>query len=732
VLSQIEEHDETGPGAGLKLFAQECAQAACQHVQDQPDIEALKRSCSAFGAILSGVFLAGEITEKKLNDWRSRFVAQISDSVDVEHDEDAYDIAAAAFDEGAGSPRTDLADIAARQKRERSDEERSADPAKDKWVAGQVASVLEALQKTQSGDDGALFERGVIPPACDLREHQPAEFERVFAKIKAHSSDLAKRWLRQLDKQDTASRKKAREEADEQRLSLALAATKGGRTAEAVKEDEESGEALPAETAHEYGTGADFDPLNEYMRSTLFRLMNRDYSVVGIGGDVRILEVTLDGLVVLHRVDAFLKKFENVRVPVPDRKSPVNAAGAWMQWPRRSTHDGVGFYPGTIEHPPKVPTGHFNMWRGFCVEPKPGKWSLLHAHMLNVYCNGDNELLCWLLDWVAQMLQEPQRKPGTSVVFRSRTEGTGKSLFAHLMGKLIGSAVLSASRDDQVAGRFNSHLQNCLLLVAEEAVYAGSKRARGILKDLITCASMGYEAKGLPVIMAPNYTRVLFISNEAHVVDAGSTSRRFAVFDCENPRAGDKKYFKPLFAEMDNGGAEAFLDDMLRRTIKSDLRSPPVTQALIEQREASLDGFGKWLLTIAQSGQVFIPERDRGGTIDLDVREGAGAKVSFEELSASAKPYLDQYEQRTIDHKLGRLLKEVGAEKRRLNAHGRPWGYAFPPLPEFREAVAERLGVTVEPFVDAVEERRAARSGSKVVDLDAVRVGAKSLRKALA
>ena len=297
--------------------------------------------------------------------------------------------------------------------------------------------------------------------------------------------------------------------------------------------------------------------------------MNRDYSVVPYGGEVRILEIvkTPDGeKVVPHKSDALHKRFENVRIPV-DRKSPVNSFAAWMQSPGRSTSDGLGFYPGSPKNPPQVPKGHFNMWRGPLIEPKRGECPLLYAHMLNVYCGGDKALLTWFLDWNAQLIQDPQHKPGTALVLKSRVEGTGKSLFAYLMQKILGHAVLSASRADQVAGRFNAQLQTTLLLIAEEAVYAGSRQADGILKDMITCSTMAYEAKGLAVISGPNFTHVVFISNEERAVHAGPTSRRLAVFDCDNARANDRGYFDPLFREIDNGGAEAFFYDMLERKI---------------------------------------------------------------------------------------------------------------------------------------------------------------------
>ena len=422
---------------------------------------------------------------------------------------------------------------------------------------------------------------------------------------------------------------------------------------------------------------------------------------------------------------------------MPDRKSPVNAFDAWMQWPERRTYDRLVFCPGSPTNPSQLPKGGFNLFRGYPIEPAKGPWPLLRKHLLNVVCGGDETLLTWLLDWFAQLLQDPQRKMGTALVLRSPTEGSGKSVFSELMQQILGHAVLSASRSDHVVGRFSSQFETALLLVAEEAVFAGSRAADGVLKDMITCTTMAYEAKGLPLYSAPNYTRIIFISNADWVVPAGPTSRRYAVFDCDNPRANDRAYFDPLFAEITKeGGAAAFLAEMLEREITSDLRTPPITKGLLEQRAMSLDGLGKWLLNAAESGEVRIPGKDSERTIELsvaeDLGEKQGAEITFADLRASATSYLDQYELRAINTKLGTLLKSVGAKKGKVREHvhpDRPWGYHFPPLTDFRAAVEQRLGVKVEPFVDEIPASEfASTKGAKVVSYHAAKRAAEQLR----
>ena len=98
-----------------------------------------------------------------------------------------------------------------------------------------------------------------------------------------------------------------------------------------------------------------------------------------------------------------------------------------------------------------------------------------------------------------------------------------------------------------VTGQFNAHMASCLLLQADEAVWAGDKAAEGRLKGLITAPMQQIEAKGIDPVRLDNYVRLLMTSNEEWVVPAGKDERRFAVLDVDPRCAQQHEYF----AEMD-------------------------------------------------------------------------------------------------------------------------------------------------------------------------------------
>src|SRR5208283_3142362 len=108
---------------------------------------------------------------------------------------------------------------------------------------------------------------------------------------------------------------------------------------------------------------------------------------------------------------------------------------------------------------------------------------------------------------------------------------------------------------------FNSHMEACLLLQADEAFWSGDKVAEGRLKGLITSPIQMIERKGIDPTKARNFVHILVTSNESWAVPAGVDERRFAVFDV-NPRcAGSRDYFAEMAAELEDGGYAALLYD---------------------------------------------------------------------------------------------------------------------------------------------------------------------------
>src|SRR6202012_4096188 len=140
----------------------------------------------------------------------------------------------------------------------------------------------------------------------------------------------------------------------------------------------------------------------------------------------------------------------------------------------------------------------------------------------------------------AQMVQRPRERLGIALVMRGKM-GSGKTKVGEVIGALFPRHWFLVDDPRYVTGQFNAHMMSCLLLQADEAVWAGDKAAEGRLKGLITSRTQMIESKGIDPVQVANFVRVIMTSNEGWVVPAGVDERRFLVLDvgsgCEQNHA---------------------------------------------------------------------------------------------------------------------------------------------------------------------------------------------------
>jgi len=272
-------------------------------------------------------------------------------------------------------------------------------------------------------------------------------------------------------------------------------------------------------------------------------------------------------------------------------------ATRWIADPKRRQYSGIVFHPlpdgGDGSAPP---AGYFNLWRGFSYQPKKKKngYSIFRDHLFTNVCGGSQKYFDWLFAWMAHIVQRPRERIGTAVVLRGKM-GTGKTKVGETFGALFASHFFMVDDPRYVTGQFNAHMASCLLLMAEEAVWAGDKAAEGRLKGLVTSKFQMIEAKGVDPIRLDNYVRLMMSSNEGWVVPAGKDERRFAVFDVGDGVAQNIEYFREMDQQLSSGGYEALLYDLIHLDLrKVDLRTIPKTDALLEQKLRSLDSPESW------------------------------------------------------------------------------------------------------------------------------------------
>ncbi|NPD68927.1 hypothetical protein HN018_02845 [Lichenicola cladoniae] len=240
-----------------------------------------------------------------------------------------------------------------------------------------------------------------------------------------------------------------------------------------------------------------------------------------------------------------------------------------------------------------------------------------------------------------------------------------------------------------------------------------------MLKSLITEPYLTVEAKFQNAIQSPNYLHVMMASNEEWVVPASQDARRFFVLEVSEKMKNDHAYFGAIAAQMEAGGYEAMLHDLLALDLTGfNVRAVPVTEGLQRQRKLSLPTTEAWWQDCLDRGYVFRSK------LGLEAVFGTWhEEVSTEILFASYLDFAEHRRERQILSRemLGRFMKKMGGKAKRLSyapvgehltdetsaygsttrkakpvEHPRPPGYSLGGISLSRADFAKKTGLNIE------------------------------------
>jgi hypothetical protein len=409
--------------------------------------------------------------------------------------------------------------------------------------------------------------------------------------------------------------------------------------------------------------------------------LNGRHAVIMVGGRCHVLNEIWDPVfkrkdITFSRVQDFTTFYANEKIysyAANGKPTMISIGKAWLESNERRQYKGITFSPGE-----EIPE-HYNLFRGFGCKPKEGDWSLFKAHLFEIICSGDKNLYFYLLAWLAQLVQDPGgKRPGTAIVLRGK-RGTGKGCFVSNFGKIIGSHFFHLFSSTHLTGKFNQHLKDVLLVYADEAVWGGDKAAESVLKGMITEEHIAIEPKGKDVFMVRNHVRLIIASNENWVVPAGIEERRFVVLDISEKRIQDHEYFKAIYQQMDSGGREAVLHDLLELDIGSfDLRKIPRTQALADQKIHSMSTAQKFWLEILRRGSLTPDNDEWAGEVQTSALYGQ--YLEFAKGLGDRYPLID----RQFTKEMKKLCPLVVRTRKIIQAK-RLWVLQFPSIWECRD-----------------------------------------------
>jgi hypothetical protein len=202
------------------------------------------------------------------------------------------------------------------------------------------------------------------------------------------------------------------------------------------------------------------------------------------------------------------------------------------------------------------------------VEPKAGDWSLIREHIEVVLASGNKEFADYIIRWIAWSIQNPAAQAEVALVLIG-AKGAGKGTLVRCLKRIFGAHAFQVTSREHVIDKFNGHLQDCVLFVADEAYWGGDKRCVGRLQGMITEPTLPIERKGLDVFEVRNFLHIVMLAEPGWVIPAGRYERRYAAIAVSTVKRGDRGYFRALYRQIEEGGAEAMFYDLQRMDLES-------------------------------------------------------------------------------------------------------------------------------------------------------------------
>lgn len=201
---------------------------------------------------------------------------------------------------------------------------------------------------------------------------------------------------------------------------------------------------------------------------------------------------------------------------------------------------------------------HINMFGGLPLAPKKDSAKAgLAVALLESLCSGEgrtDEVLHWVLCWLAYPLQRPGAKMQTALLFFGEKQGTGKSLFFEGIVKPIYGEYGSTGGQHQLDAQYTAWRSQKLFVVFEEILSRQDKYSHfGLIKHMITGRDQMVTQKFKDDRAEANHMNVALLSNEFQAVPIEPEDRRFQVVEARTPL--DEGLRLAIKAEIDAGAA---------------------------------------------------------------------------------------------------------------------------------------------------------------------------------
>jgi hypothetical protein len=324
----------------------------------------------------------------------------------------------------------------------------------------------------------------------------------------------------------------------------------------------------------------------------------------------------------------YLKPITYYKKKEPDSK-PESARffGAWTDDPESRTYHTVTCDPSKD----RLFTGpnDLNVWPGMTAELLKNISSAdkvqelvkpIVSHVLDVIVNGVQDHAEWLLDWMANIVQRPDKKTQVPIVITGK-QGVGKGIIfdffrEYVLGLAVTTQIQNPGQD--LFARFSNKHVNKVLIQMDEG--DGLAKYADCLKNLITSTHLNYEIKGLMPMTALNFINVIITTNHERPVLVETSDRRFVLFKASDMHLPNPSYYSKLGSHLKNPKvARAFYQFLMARNLSKYVdnfqASRPVTEYYLQSRKSSISNFHKFISALVNS-KKYVKVEDTSAMVD--------------------------------------------------------------------------------------------------------------------
>lgn len=240
----------------------------------------------------------------------------------------------------------------------------------------------------------------------------------------------------------------------------------------------------------------------------------------------------------------------------------------------------------------KCDDGDINLWDGLSLEPEPcddkdvGVMLELLRHLCG-RCEDSDEVMHWVLCWLALPFQKRGAKMATALVFHG-PQGTGKNLFFDVIRAMYGKYGVMVGQTE-IEEKYNGWISAKQLVVCNEVVSRMELyHSKNRLKWLIDAPQIPIRTMHTDTRWETNWANLVFLSNENKPLALEVGDRRHQVVYTPTPEAGT--LYDRVRAFLDAGGAARFLDYLMRYTVGDfhEHTKPLMTEAKAELIELGM------------------------------------------------------------------------------------------------------------------------------------------------